>query len=283
MPHGIVGIDHPLIAVADLEAAKAAWARLGFTVTPRGRHIGWATANYCIMFPNNYVELLGIVDPAGYAAGLADQLAANGEGMLRLAVRLDDAAAAQASLTAAGIASVGPQALSRLLELPEGDVQPAFELLQMAPETLAGLPLFGCRHLTPDLLRQPAWLRHPNGAVNLSSVTALVARPSDWRSVCERLFGIGNVTLTDATLTARIGTGSLVLVSPDDLRVMHPDAVLGVVDGPSRFVGLRFACLDPAHARQWLKRAGVTHSVDPDGTVRVAPPEATGVVVEFGR
>ena len=61
----VLGIDHVLAGVADLEAARAAWRRLGFTVTPRGRHIGWGTGNYCIMFPDDYVELLGIVDPAG--------------------------------------------------------------------------------------------------------------------------------------------------------------------------------------------------------------------------
>ena len=59
----IGGLDHVLVGVRDLEAARRAWARLGFTLTPRGRHIGWGTANYCIMFAREYVELLGIVDP----------------------------------------------------------------------------------------------------------------------------------------------------------------------------------------------------------------------------
>ena len=66
MTHQLDGIDHVLIGVRDLEAARAQYARLGFNSTPRGRHVGWGTANYCIMFERDYLELLGIVDPAQF-------------------------------------------------------------------------------------------------------------------------------------------------------------------------------------------------------------------------
>ncbi len=51
----IPGLDHVLVGVGGLGAARRAWTRLGFTLTPRGRHIGWGTANTCIMFPRDYV------------------------------------------------------------------------------------------------------------------------------------------------------------------------------------------------------------------------------------
>ena len=62
MRNGIAGIDHVIIGVRDLERARMGWTRLGFTLTPRGRHIGQGTANYCIMFPCYYLELLGFVE-----------------------------------------------------------------------------------------------------------------------------------------------------------------------------------------------------------------------------
>src|SRR5690348_6237638 len=40
-------IDHVLIAVADLDDARLSWERLGFTLTPRGRHLQQGTGNYC--------------------------------------------------------------------------------------------------------------------------------------------------------------------------------------------------------------------------------------------
>src|SRR3546814_15132835 len=85
MAHHLTGLDHTLLAVIDLEAARETWRRLGFTLTPRGRHVGWATGNYCIMFPQNYVELLGIAEPGGFTAGLEEMLAARGEGVPKVA------------------------------------------------------------------------------------------------------------------------------------------------------------------------------------------------------
>src|SRR3546814_8233762 len=69
----IRGIDHVLVGVRDLEAARETYARLGLTVSPRGRHIGWGTANYCIMFPGDYIELLGIVDATQFTNNLRSE------------------------------------------------------------------------------------------------------------------------------------------------------------------------------------------------------------------
>ena len=58
----IDGFDRALVGIVDLEAAREVWQRLGFTTSPHGGHIGWGTANSCIMSPDDYLELLGIVD-----------------------------------------------------------------------------------------------------------------------------------------------------------------------------------------------------------------------------
>ena len=42
--------------VPDLDDANEIWRRLGFTVTPRGKHIGRKTGNRCIMFRQDYLE-----------------------------------------------------------------------------------------------------------------------------------------------------------------------------------------------------------------------------------
>ena len=63
MEYGIRGIDHPVIAVRDMKQARLAYERLGFTVPPRGSHAQWGTGNWCIMFPEDYLELRGIIDP----------------------------------------------------------------------------------------------------------------------------------------------------------------------------------------------------------------------------
>src|SRR5260370_28444713 len=67
MRNGIAGIDHVIIGVRDLEHARMGWTRLGFTLTPRGRHLGQGTAHYCIMFARDYLELFGVVSRDPYA------------------------------------------------------------------------------------------------------------------------------------------------------------------------------------------------------------------------
>jgi catechol 2,3-dioxygenase-like lactoylglutathione lyase family enzyme len=123
----IDGIDHAILGTGDLEAARALWTRLGFTITPRGRHKGWGTGNYCIMLEHDYLELLGMVDPAGFDNGLGAMLAGQGDGLLGFALAADDADKAAAWLASRG----RPHArrdLGRLLELPEGAIELKFAL-----------------------------------------------------------------------------------------------------------------------------------------------------------
>jgi hypothetical protein len=75
MRSGLAGLDHVIIGVRDLERARLGWTRLGFTLTPRGRHLGQGTANYCIMFGRDYLELHGVVQPDEHADRLANFLA----------------------------------------------------------------------------------------------------------------------------------------------------------------------------------------------------------------
>ncbi|MGO4129822.1 VOC family protein [Inquilinus sp. YAF38] len=163
----ITGLDHVILAVAALDAARDTWRRLGFTVTPRGRHIGWGTANYCIMLAGDYIELLGVLDPTQFDNGLGERLARDGEGLLGIALATRSADSAAAAFDAAGAGGEPARDLARLLDLPEGPVQPAFRLSYPARRNAFGLPLFACEHRTPELLRQPDWERHANGATGI--------------------------------------------------------------------------------------------------------------------
>src|SRR6185312_11583951 len=142
MTNGIAGIDHIIIGVRDLEAGRANWARLGFTPTPRGRHIGQGTANYCIMFPNDYLELLGFVERDEHAHRLETFLARR-EGAMSVAFAPKrDAADTSTALAKLGLHPTAPRALGRALELPEGDVVPRFSLVNLPPEETPALDCF---------------------------------------------------------------------------------------------------------------------------------------------
>ncbi|MGZ0188495.1 MAG: VOC family protein, partial [Alphaproteobacteria bacterium] len=51
----VIGLDHCIIAVEDLDGSKVDYERLGFTAAPLGNHQNRATANHCLMFPETYL------------------------------------------------------------------------------------------------------------------------------------------------------------------------------------------------------------------------------------
>ena len=117
MAEHITGVDHLLIDSDDLEADRLVWQRLGFNMTPRGRHPHWGTGNYCAMLGQGYLELIGVVDLAEFTANSARRDSRwHGKGLSAIALATDDAQGAKAEFTVAGIARYGPKNLSRPLD-----------------------------------------------------------------------------------------------------------------------------------------------------------------------
>lgn len=276
----ITGIDHLLVGVRDLEAAREGYRRLGFTCTPRGSHIGWGTANYCIMFPDDYVELIGVVDPAKETNGL-DVFLAHREGLKGVALASEAADGGYAALHAAGIAAAPPRDLARNLELPEGAVQPRFKLVHLPPEAMPHVPAFICQHLTPEMMRRPAWLAHPNGAAGLRAITVVVDDPPALAEAYARLLGAGAITPTDDVLTVRVGRAALLFARPDDLAELYPEVALDDAPAPPYIAGMTVAVADVAAAARVIAANGVDVAANPGGSLVVPPDQACGVIVEF--
>ncbi len=279
MPVPITGIDHAIVGVRKLEAARRQWAKLGFTITPRGRHRGWGTANYCIMFETDYVELLGIVDPEKFTNKL-DRFLKLREGLMGLAFSADEAEAVSAALEAASIGYKGPADLSRLLELPEGEVEPAFKLVYLNGAT-PGVSSFVCQHLTRDLVWRPEWTDHPNGVTGIDSMTVVVrstdAAQAGWKSF------LGRDAVTEIG-----GQEFSVKVGPTELRFLTEDAARDALPELSRrkwrppFVaGMALSVTDPAETVRVLEAGGIGYTRKDDQTVAVRGSQANGVSLEF--
>jgi catechol 2,3-dioxygenase-like lactoylglutathione lyase family enzyme len=274
MASPITGIDHVLAGVADLEGSRATYERLGFTLTPRGRHKGRNTGNYCIMFPGDYIELLGIVDddPSTandpFTSGLTDFLAERGEGLSGLALAADDADATYAAFVTAGVKTDPPRALSRLLELPEGTVEPKFTLVHTPPETFPGARFFVCHHLTPDLLRRPDWLDHANDVQRITALTAIADDAPAVAAACARVFGDDAVEADGTGYTIALGGGAALRLDPAS------------GDTPPGLTSLTLAVADTAATGACLEAAGVPYQRD-GGDLVVAPEFACGAGLIF--
>ncbi len=259
----ISGIDHVIVGVRDLDAAHRAFAHLGFVISPRGSHIGWATANFCIMFPKDYVELLGIVDATGFTNNS------------------EDAGAAAEELRARGIAAEGPKDLKRNLELPEGTVQPAFKLTHLPAAVSPAAPSFVVQHLDRPMVWQDPWLAHENGARGVLSVTGVVAEPGDAALAFGALFGPGAVSAGRGCIEIDVGGATVRLTTPGGLSQLYPGLPAMPDHPPPWLSGMRLAVENLAATAAALDARGVPYFRDGGRILRVPPEMACGVVVEF--
>ncbi|MBR0679522.1 VOC family protein [Roseomonas eburnea] len=165
----LVGLDHLVVAVRDLDAAAEAWGALGFTLSPPGlhsAHIG--SANYTMMFGEDYLELLGVVTPTPHNQALRDFVAMR-EGLDRAAFTTTDAAAGAEALRARGVDAVGPVDFGRPVALPDGtETEARFTVFRWPTSArVGGLGIFACQHHTRDAVWVPSLQAHANGVTRI--------------------------------------------------------------------------------------------------------------------
>ncbi len=278
MSQAILGLDHAVIAVHDLDAARDVYTRLGFTHVPMGNHQNRATANYCIMFPDTYLELLGMNQPDLPDYGFKEFLATRGEGFQRLANGTPDADEIAVELGARGLDVQGPILLERPQDEPKGMV--TFHNVLIPKEQTAGIWTFFCCHRTPELMRTPVWLRHANGAVALASVTAVVSDLDFARGALGRVYGAESVKDTNYGLGVGLPRGRVDVATPQSFGKLHPGASVPAVPLP-RWYAMRIAVEDVKAAAAHLESQGVEAVTLGDGSLRVQPADACGVLMEF--
>jgi hypothetical protein len=283
MSNAIVNLDHPVIAVRDMAVARAAYERLGFTVTPRGSHLEWGTGNWCIMFPHNYLELRGITDSAKYTHHLDAYLAERGEGLMGVAFGTSDASRSEQQLTERGLHPQPIRTLTRNFELPEGNVQPRFALCFLDSNETPGLmSVVLCQHLTPGLLRRPEWMRHANGAQGVRSMTGVVTKLNDAAQIFAKVFGVESVARQNESLIIRVGPVQFIqLTTRAGLASMYPEIDTASVDAGDALAAVTLEVDDLTRTAEYFTSRAIALTHADDRAIRVAKSEACGAVLEF--
>jgi hypothetical protein len=233
------------------------------------------------MFASDYVELLGIVDPNDFVQRL-DTFLAQREGLMAAAFAPAGAPEeVRAALLGRGLHPSEPRPLGRQLELVEGIVVPRFGLMSLPADETPGLDSFICTHLTPELMRRPEWLRHANGALGLKGIHVLVESTAALLEPYDRLFGIQQVSTTDAVASVYVGPHRIVFSTPDDFSTMYP-----ALDVASDFllpgiVSVEFGVAQRKDTADYLTRVQVPFEELPDGTLVVPAREANGAILFF--
>jgi len=283
-PHnGIELIDHPVIAARDLDAARISFERLGFTVPPRGSHVEWGTGNLCIMFPDDYVEVRGIIDASRFTMHLDEHLDAYGEGLMGVAFGVPDIERSHAEMLRNAVAAGSLQKLSRNFEHPEGWTQPSFKLCAPEAADIEGLMhVVVIQHLTPDLLRRSEFLAHANTCIGVNAMSGTIYEK---RRVAEKLRRL----LGEAAVKEDIDGVRAVLPSGQRLELLMAEAYErkygAIAESPEQqtprlgAMTLRVASIDGL--RDALGDRGVDFDEYAQGVVRVAAEHACGATLLF--
>jgi len=274
-------LDHLVVDVRDgIASAAADWARLGFTLTPLGRH-SLGSANHLMVFAEDYLELLGTDVPGG---PLRPDIAPYPVGLNGLVFKTGDAPALSAALVAAGVPALPASAFHRPLDLPDGSRGEArFRTVRLDRAAAFDGRIYWCEHLTPEHVWRPEWQRHANGAEAVLRVLLSVRDPERQAALFRRCFGEAAVaTQPDGRVLVRAGR-PVIEIAPHaavaaELGAAAPDPA-GRGDHLA-LIALRVA--DPAATAALLAGRGVPVAPCAEG-VRVPARAAWNAALDFRR
>jgi hypothetical protein len=180
----LLGIDHIVIVVRDLDSAARDYEQLGFSVVPGGRHPVGTHNALIALADGSYIELIAFYrENPGHRWWEPLQ---NGEGLVDFCMQTNDLLDDAETMRSAGIRMNEPQPWSRTR--PDG--YKLRWILSIPQEGHRGVAPFLIQDETPREERIPRETRHKNGASGIGGITVAVEdsiEVRDWyRSLARR-------------------------------------------------------------------------------------------------
>lgn len=267
-----ISLDHVGFILPDLVAARQLFADLGFTLTARadhtrktadGRTVSAGSAQHSVMLDTGYIELMQITDPdAGHQLTPAIRVR---HGLHVLALGTSDAAAWHARCAREGLATGALMDWSREVRTDERSGLARFRYFDSPWQPSDPSYICWVEHLTPDLVRSPALVRHANTATGLAGLA--YAGPADGLAAwSQRLRASGAIAGTHPGVLDL--HGQIVRLDTDDrLDVVRPSALLLEVQ-------------DLAAFERSARASGLPLRTDLAGCVKVDLPADHGLTLE---
>jgi hypothetical protein len=282
------GIDHLVLCVRSLDAALAAYARLGFTMTPTAHH-PWGTANRLVQLNGNFLELLTVAEPekvpriapgeftfGAYNKAFLDRR----EGFSGLVFASADARRDQKDFAASGLQTYPTFDFSRQAKLPSGrEVTVGFSLSFVTDPRMPEVVFFVSQQHAAQHFWKPEYQRHANGALAVSEVVMLADEPTALADLFGRLQGPDAVASKPGQLSVRTARGQITVLDRPRAAERFGAALPGGPQSP-HLIGYRVAVSDVVHTRTLLDKTGVafhTHA----GALQIPPTDAFNTIIEF--
>jgi catechol 2,3-dioxygenase-like lactoylglutathione lyase family enzyme len=275
----VIGIDHAVIMVRDLDKAAESWKRLGFTVSPRGTHSAhMGSGNYTIMLDPDYIELLGVLTATEHNAP-ARAFLDRREGIERIAFTAVDSAEGAEEIRARGYPPVGPTDFERPVTMPDGTLSAAkFRTFQWpVAEAPGGVRIFACQHKTRETVWIPELMKHANGAKRLKQVLLVALEPAKEAAHLSRM--IDRETRNEADGAVAVPSGAdradFVFLTKEQLGRRHPEVPLASL--PERGAAGLVIAADLALTEKALGPTGVRSA----SAICVPPAAGNGTLLAF--
>ncbi len=287
MPNGPLGLEHPLVVADDIDDLAERYRKLGFAPTRRGFH-PWGTATQLVLFPDNFIELMGIADPdlldepseTGFRFGrfIARQLDRR-EGVAMVALHSDGI---QADMAARGVEPDGLVSFRRSVTLPDGTPDEAVvSLAMLMDEERPSLSYFLCQQHRPEFVWVPEWMDHPNGAEAITRITYAVGEPLAVWSRYARIWGEAALTELDNGFSVATAGGELLLLDRMTIENRYQRIPLPWgwrEEACPVAITLRVRSLMALHLH--IMTSGVPY-MRMDDRLLIAPAQAGNVILEF--
>lgn len=278
MKRAVKGLDHVVVMVDGIDAAEAAYRRLGFQVQPRGFHKKLGTANHLMIFDKDYFEILGIVEDTEFNAERREWLKGGG-GLANVALATDGADLAFDAFKQAGLNPDAPLFFDRAVEIAGKTEQAKFRTVRLPKTNMPVVGFFVCEHLTPEFVYRSEWAKHPNGARGILGITVIAERPDKWIAELEKYFGAGSAKREGDGVVVDIGTQPIRYMTRKDYAMRYPGITPVRPGDHPALLTVRVESLAACEAL--LKKNGVQAMKPDSGRLVVPPSEAAHLTLEF--
>lgn len=283
-------IDHLVLPVKELAAARTRLAELGFTVAADAFH-PFGTANSCVFFSDGtYLEPLAIANRrvAGLAAkrgnifterDIAFRKGRNRQGFSAFAVASSDAAADQARFRMRDLSAGGILEFSRGVTMPDGaETEASFRLAFASDERAPDFFMFSVERLNPLPADRSVLERHANMVIGLSEIVLSAPEPADFAPFLEHVL-LARPDDDASTLRVSAANARIRVMREADAEV---EFALPAVTGASGLLGrvVIFKSADLAVTEITLAANDVAF-VRREGRVLVSPAPGQGVLFGF--
>lgn len=285
---------HIGLITRDMPGLIARYEQLGFlftplsmpriVLTPGGSPEPLGAGNRHAIFEDNYLEVLGVIDQARWdtitkaqrGSFDIDPPLARYPGLHVLHFGTDDINSVRRRYAFEGIACSEVGLFQRNVETPTGPRMMQAKYLSFPQGGQLPSLTQIAQHVTPELVLQPRYRQHRNGARSVTEVILCASAPASVAALYARYAGHA-VTTTGPMFVIDLGRARLVVVAPEDLNGVIPNARPPTVP---YFAGFTVAVDDLARPRAVLKEATVPFA-EAGGRLIVGATDAFGSAVLF--